>query len=87
MKNPFIPLAALALASCAAPKAVVIEEAPVKQQPAAAPAAPIEKPAALADDGLRLGDMLTLPDDNQLRSTAPLKKEGEATIITSPPSE
>jgi hypothetical protein len=31
--------------------------------------------------------MLTLPDDTQLRSTAPLKKEGDATIIARPPSE
>lgn len=84
MKNPTILLAALALASCAPPQAVVIEEAQKKQQPAA-PAEP-EKPA-LADDGLRLPDMLTLPDENQLRSAAPLKEEGEATIIATPPTE
>lgn len=58
------------------------------QAPADTPAAPVDKPAALADDGLRLGeDMLALPEDNQLRSTAPIKKDGNATIITSPPSD
>ncbi len=84
MKNPTILLAALALASCAPPKAIVIAEAP-KKDAVIAPAAP-EKPA-LADDGLRLPDMTTLPDDNDLRSAAPLKKEGDATIIASPPTE
>lgn len=84
MKSPTILLAALALASCAPPKAIVTPEAP-KKPVSAAPATP-ERPA-LADDGLRLPDMLTLPDDTQLRSVAPLEKEGDATIITSPPTE
>ena len=84
MKNPIILLASLALASCAPPKAIVIAEAP-KKEVVIAPAAP-EIPA-LADDGLRLPDMLTLPDDTQLRSVAPLKKDGDATIVTSPPTE
>lgn len=87
MKNPVILLAALALSSCAPPKAIVVEEAPKQLQPAAKPSAPVEKPAATADDGLRLPDMLTLPDDDQLRSTAPTEKDGDATIITSPPSD
>lgn len=86
MKNPLILLAAIALASCATPKAVVVEETGKKKQPASAPAPP-ETPAALADDGLRLGeDWLTLPEDTQLRSTAPIK-DGNATIITRPPSD
>ncbi len=85
MKNPTILLATLALASCAPPKAVVIAEPP-KKEVVIAPAAP-EIPA-LADDGLRLGDdMLNLPDDTQLRSVAPLKKDGNAKIIISPPTE
>lgn len=90
MKTLFSPLAALVLAlvsSCATPEAVLIEEAPLIPQPTAAPASSVEKLTSLANDGLRLGDMLTLPDDNQLRSTTALKKEGEATIITSPPTE
>jgi hypothetical protein len=84
VKSPIILLAALTFASCAPPKATVIAEAP-KKPVVTAPAAP-ETPA-LADDGLRLPDMLTLPDDNQLRSAAPLKKEGDAAIIASPPTE
>lgn len=84
MKNPTILLAALCLASCAPPKAIVIAEAPKKIVPVA-PAAPVIP--APVDDGLRLPDMLALPDENQLRSAAPLKKEGDATIIASPPTE
>jgi hypothetical protein len=84
VKNPVILLSALALASCVPPKAAVIPEVP-KKTVIKAPVAP-EKPA-LADDGLRLPDMLTLPDDTQLRSTTPLKKEGDATIIARPPTE
>lgn len=87
MKTPFILLSALALASCAPSAAIVMQEAPKKQQPAAASTTPVEKPAALPDDGLRLGDMLTLPDDNQLRSAAPMERDGNATIITSPPGD
>jgi hypothetical protein len=85
VKRPIILLAAFALASCAPPKAIVIAEAPIEPV-ATIPTAPANP--ALADDGLRLpDDMLALPDDNQLRSAAPLKKEGDATIITSPPTE
>jgi hypothetical protein len=69
VKNPVILLSALALASCVPPKAAVIPEVP-KKTVIKAPVAP-EKPA-LADDGLRLPDMLTLPDD---------------TIIARPPTE
>lgn len=84
MKNPVILLAALAFASCAPPKAIVIEEAPVEKTP---PAAAPEKPAALADDGLRLpDDILALPEDSQLRSAA-VPEKSEATIIASPPTE
>lgn len=90
MKNLLILLAAFALASCATPKAVVVGEAPLKQQADAdVTSVPKEKkPPALANDGLRLpDDMLALPEDNQLRSTAPIKRDGNATIITSPPSD
>jgi len=84
VKNPTILLAALCLASCAPPKAIVIAEAPKKEVPAKPAATVLPAPA---DDGLRLPDMLALPDENQLRSAAPLKKEGDATIIASPPAE
>jgi hypothetical protein len=84
VKNPTILLAALAFASCAPPKAIIIAEAP-KKEPVIAPPKP--EPPALADDGLRLPDMTVLPDDNDLRSVAPLKKDGDATIIATPPAE
>ncbi len=88
MKNTFILLAAIALPSCAAPKTAVLEEVPKKQQPPAPAPAPVEKPATLADDGLRLPeDMLALPDDSQLRSTAPSEKSGTAPIIIRPPED
>lgn len=84
MKNPLILLASIALASCAAPKAVVVAEAPKTKRPAA----PAETPIALADDGMRLPEnLLALPEDNQLRSSAPINKDGGGTIITSPPTE
>ena len=69
---------------CAPAKVIVIPEPP-KQEVVITPAAPT--PPALVDDGLRLPDMLTLPDDNQLRSAPTFKKAGDATIITSPPIE
>lgn len=84
MKPPIILLAALAVASCAPAKVIVIPEPP-KKDVLITPAAPITP--ALVDDGLRLPDMLTLPDDNQLRSAPTFKKAGDATIITSPPIE
>lgn len=88
MKKSIISLALLALASCATPKAVVIEQTPIKQQPSVTSDATVKKLPALANDGLRMPeDMLALPDDNQLRSTAPIKKDGNATIVTSPPTE
>ena len=87
MKSPIILLAALTFASCAPPKATVIAEAPKKSVVIAPTAPTAPETPALADDGLRLPDMLTLPDDNQLRSAAPLKKEGDAAIIASPPTE
>ena len=89
MKNPFILILILAigLASCAAPKkALIIAEAP-KGQPAEVALAPPEPSVpAPADDGLRMPDMLALPDDEQLRSS-PGEAPGEATVITRPPAE
>jgi hypothetical protein len=92
VKKPTILLAALMLASCALPELTPIQTEPKAQRPSVATlavdtaSATPELPAP-ADDGLRLPDMLGLPDDNQLRSATPLKKEGEATIIASPPVE
>ena len=86
MKNPLILLTALALASCGPPKAIIVAEAPVKPvaKPAAAPAPAV--PSA-PDDGLRLPDLLALPDDEQLRSSPDPSGGGNATVITRPPAE
>lgn len=88
MKKSLTILSFAALASCAAPKAVVTEETPPEPVKTVA-APPSEPPApALADDDLRLGDdILALPSDDQLRSTAPADKSGATPIITSPPSD
>ena len=88
MKNPFILFLAIGLASCAIPKkALIIAEGP-KEQPKQETAA-VSKPSipAPADDGLRMPDMLALPEDGQLRSTTPADGSGDATVIIRPPAE
>ncbi len=87
MKTLFTLPLFLGLASCAAPKAIVIEVAPVKPVKKAVADAP--KPSVPGDpnDGLRLPDMLALPSDDQLRrSTAP-SGDGAAPVIARPPKE
>jgi hypothetical protein len=88
VKKPAILFLAIGLASCAAPKAIVVEEvSPVrkKQAPAAAPKP--TPPTLPANDGMRLPeDLLALPDDSQLRSAA-TPNEGDAIIIARPPEE
>lgn len=81
----------LALFSCAAPKAVVVElptvpkkDEPVEPEPTE-PAVP-----ALPNDKLRLGDMETLPDDAEFRASNPsLPKPGEhaGAVISRPPTD
>jgi hypothetical protein len=93
MKRPLPLLArlapALALWSCAAPKAVVVEDAPVakKQEVKEAAAAPETPSNNTPDDGIRLPDMLTLPGDNELRSTGPASTGGgSGAVIARPPA-
>jgi hypothetical protein len=96
IKKSLIPLTrlapALALLSCAAPKAVVVEEAPVSkkesaQQTAAAETEPAER--GLADDGIRLPDMLGLPGESEFRSSRPATTSGSGSgaVIARPPVE
>ncbi|MBG7607170.1 MAG: hypothetical protein IZT59_03940 [Verrucomicrobia bacterium] len=86
MKNPFILFLALGLASCASPKkALIIAEGPKGQPKQAATLSESIVPAP-ADDGLRMPDMLALPDEEQLRSTAP-ESSRDATVIIRPPAE
>lgn len=84
------PALALALLSCAAPKAIVVEEAPAAEtQPvedalASGPAIP-----NMPDDGIRLPDMLGLPDEGELRSAASSPDAGTSdsgAVIARPPS-
>lgn len=87
MKNPFTLLFVIGLASCGAPKAIIIAEAPVKPAENAVAAAPEPIVPADTNDGLRLPDMLALPDEAQLRSSPDPSGDGKATVITRPPKE
>jgi hypothetical protein len=83
---------AMVLLSCAAPKATIVAEtpAPVEENPenaatAAEPAVP-ETP----DDGIRLPDMLGLPDEGELRSASVPPGSGtpeSGAVIARPPSD
>jgi hypothetical protein len=88
VKKPLTLAFILGMASCAAPKAVVVGEAPVKPKENAVAAAPEPRVPTDANDGLRLpADMLALPDDSQLRSASNPSGDGDATVITRPPKE
>lgn len=98
MKKTATLLLAIGLASCAAPKATVVAEAPVNSAPKKSKATQTEvadlSPAAIKPtplpvrrDGLRLPNMLDLPQDDQLRSAPDVPKDGKATVIARPPEE
>ncbi|MES2982230.1 MAG: hypothetical protein V4727_07950 [Verrucomicrobiota bacterium] len=98
MKKTATFLLAIGLTSCFAPKATVVAEAPVNAAPkknrttqtAVADLSPEAiKPTPLPGrrDGLRLPDMLALPQDDQLRSAPGTTKDGKATVIARPPEE
>ena len=78
---------ALALLSCAAPKAIVVEEAP-KTKTGEIVAVPEPVVPNEPDDGIRLPDMLGLPDEGELRSSASLpgKTPESGAVIARPPS-
>lgn len=85
-------LAALALLSCAAPKAIVVQPAPQPKNPTAAaePGVPEPEVPSPADDGIRLPDMLAMPDDGEFRATSPTApKAGSDTsaVIARPPTD
>jgi hypothetical protein len=83
---------ALALLSCAAPKAIVVEETGAKPKVgkkeetavAAEPATP-----AMDNDGLRLPDMLGMPGEGEFRSSRPAAggSSGSGAVIARPPVE
>lgn len=83
---------ALALMSCAAPKAIVVAEAPVPDMEKPDDASAASEPAvpSTSDDGIRLPDMLGLPDEGELRSAASLpggKTPDSGAVIARPPTE
>ena len=76
-------------ASCAAPKAVVVEELkkpevveePLAEEP------PVPEPG-LPDDGFRMPDLLTMPNDAEFRSTIPQpESSGTGAVIARPPTD
>lgn len=93
-KNMLALLARLApsmvLLSCAAPKALVVEDAPVSKKesaPLTAAVAPEPSAHSLPDDGIRLPDMLGLPGENEFRSTrAATRSPGSGAVIARPPT-
>ncbi len=84
----------LAVASCAAPKATVVEQASATKKPGETkipePSVPEPIPA-LEDDGLRVGgSLLEMPKDGDFRATnpSPVKVEGQGnSIFSRPPTE
>ena len=89
-KQSFLALGVMALVSCAAPKAIVIEAPPVPKKEVRAPpvlAAPV--PAApLPNDGLRMPDMLAMPTESEFRASNPTasRATNEAgAVIARPP--
>jgi hypothetical protein len=94
LKNKLTHLArmspALALLSCAAPKAEVVQEAPApKQETAEKTTAAVSETSAtsLPDDGIRLPDMLGLPGENEFRTTRPATGTASGAVIAKPPTE
>jgi hypothetical protein len=79
---------ALALLSCAAPKATVVAPAPAPKK-SQAPAEPGFSEPALPDDGIRLPDMLAMPGDGEFRATRPnpSKVGPEGAVIARPPTD
>lgn len=97
MTKPATFLLAIGLASCAAPKADVVAEAAADTAPNptltrtdladAKPAETRPKLPVVRNTGLRLPDMLDLPEDEQLRTAPGTPTEGKATVIARPPEE
>jgi hypothetical protein len=92
LKQTWLAMVGLALASCAPPKAVVVQEAPapVKRVEAQAVAASGETPAVLQDDGLRMPDLLELPGEGEFRpssATSATTGNEPGAVISRPPTE
>jgi hypothetical protein len=83
----------LGVISCAAPKAILVQETkPAGPEVAQTgePAVTMEPDLPLPDDKLRIGDMETLPSDEELRASRPeppLPGTGAGAVIARPPTE
>ncbi len=93
LKPKFATLArlapSLALLSCAVPRAIIVEQAPVPKpgNPSASTAVPEPPAPGTPDDGIRLPDMLGLPDEGEFRSTgAAPASSGSGAVIARPPA-
>ncbi|MES2438707.1 MAG: hypothetical protein V4584_06565 [Verrucomicrobiota bacterium] len=81
---------ALALGSCAPPKAAVIAPAPVvKKEPKKEPEPVVSEPLApaLPDDGMPMPDMLAMPSDSDFRATNPKTGTQSGAVISRPPTD
>ena len=83
-------LGGMALVSCAAPKAVVIEAPAVPKKVVKAPQPVVEAPVPtpIVNEGLRMPDMLAMPTESEFRATNPTvpKLGNEAgAVIARPP--
>jgi hypothetical protein len=82
----------MALVSCAAPKAIVVESPLAPKLAQAAISEPATKPKipALQNDGLRLPDMETMPGDDEFHAAKKPPAGGDAdsgAVISRPPTE
>ena len=97
MKFLLLSLAPLVFDSCAKDieeTAIYTEPtpdlSPLQMEVPAEPDVPVKPANRIANtqpNGLRLPDMLTLPQDDQLRAAAAAPKDGKATVIIRPPQE
>jgi hypothetical protein len=75
--------------SCAAPKAIVVEEAPTRTTRRAAADSGFSDAnlPPLPDDGIRLPDMLAMPSDREFRATTPKGHLDAGAVIARPPTD
>ncbi len=80
---------ALGMFSCAAPKATVVAEAPIKRETKVPePTVPEPEMPVLPDNEIRLPQMLDLPDDKAFRASNPQPpKVGSGGLMIRPPTD
>jgi hypothetical protein len=83
---------AMALLSCAAPKAIVVEETrdkPIVEKKEESVAAAEASTPDTPDDGIRLPDMLGMPGEGEFRSNRPATggASGAGAVIARPPAK